>query len=117
MRPGSITRVARPTDNLAAIGEMYAGGLGLTVLAQFTDHDGFDGVVLGHPHQPYHLEFTAHRGHRVGKAPSQDHLLVFYLPDKEEWGGGLSSDVVRRISRRSVVQPVLERLREDVRGS
>ena len=85
MRPGSITRVARPTDNLAAIGEMYAGGLGLTVLAQFTDHDGFDGVVLGHPHQPYHLEFTAHRGHRVGKAPTQDHLLVFYLPDKEEW--------------------------------
>jgi len=30
-------RVARPTDNLAAAADMYAKGLGFTVLAQFTD--------------------------------------------------------------------------------
>ena len=34
---------------------------------------------------PYHLEFTHQRGHRVGRAPTQDHLLVLYLPDKAEW--------------------------------
>jgi hypothetical protein len=64
---------------------MYATGLGFTVLAEFHDHDGFDGIILGHPHAPYHLEFTTHRGHRVGTAPTQDHLLVFYLPDQDEW--------------------------------
>jgi hypothetical protein len=75
---------------LAAIAEMYATGLDCTVLAQFEDHNGFDGIILGHPQQPYHLEFTTHRGHHVGKAPTQDHLLVFYLPDRDEWEASCS---------------------------
>ena len=33
----------------------------------------------------YHLEFTRQRGHRAGSAPSTEHLLVFYVPDPEEW--------------------------------
>ena len=41
---------------------MYVAGLGLTALASFADHNGFDGVILGHGAQPYHLEFTARRG-------------------------------------------------------
>jgi hypothetical protein len=85
MKPGLTMRVARPTDNLAAIAEMYAKGLGFDVLAEFEDHRGFDGVILGHPKQPYHIEFTSQRGHEVGKAPTQDHLLVFYIPDNEDW--------------------------------
>jgi len=85
MQPGAVLRVARPTDHLTTIAEMYAKGLDFTVLAEFHDHDGFDGIILGHSHQPYHLEFTTHRGHQVGKAPTQDHLLVFYLPDQAEW--------------------------------
>ena len=48
MKAGSVMRVARPTDNLASMAEMYAKGLGFIVLAQFQDHEGFDGVVLGH---------------------------------------------------------------------
>jgi YycE-like N-terminal domain/YycE-like C-terminal domain len=85
MKPGSTMRVARPTDNLTAIVEMYGAGLGFSVLAEFRDHAGFDGLILGHPGQPYHLEFTSQRGHRVGNAPTQDHLLVFYLPDQRAW--------------------------------
>ena len=85
MKLDSTMRVARPTDNLAAIAEMYAKGLGFTVLAQFENHRGFDGVVLGHPNQPYHIEFTSQRGHEVGKAPTRDHLLVFYIPGKDDW--------------------------------
>jgi hypothetical protein len=85
MKAGAVLRVARPTDHLAAIADMYATGLGFTVLAAFHDHDGFDGIILGRPHQPYHLEFTTQRGHQVGKAPTQDHLLVFYLPNQDEW--------------------------------
>ena len=78
-------RVARPTDNLAAIKKMYLSGLGLKVLAEFGGHGGFDGVVLGHPNHPYHFEFTSQPGHPVGQAPTQDHLLVFFVPDKSEW--------------------------------
>src|SRR5215510_11584937 len=84
MQPGAVLRVARPTDHLAAITEMYATGLDFTILAQFEDHDGFDGIILGHPQQPYHLEFTTQRGHQVGRAPMQDHLLVFSLPDHDD---------------------------------
>jgi hypothetical protein len=78
-------RVARPTGNLAGIADMYAKGLGFSVLARFAEHEGFDGVILGAPEQPYHLEFTAHRGHVAGRAPTKDHLLVFYIPDREAW--------------------------------
>ena len=85
MKPGSTMRVARPTDNLAAIAEMCARGLGFDVLAEFKDHRGFDGVIVGHSKQHYHIEFTFQRGHEVGKGPSQDHLMVFYVPDKDEW--------------------------------
>ena len=88
MKPGSTMRVVRPTDNLAAIAEMYAKGLGFDVLTEFEDHRGFDGVILGHPKQPYHIEFTSQRGHKVGKAPTRDHLLVVYVPDKNDWQAG-----------------------------
>ncbi|HEY2569740.1 MAG TPA: VOC family protein [Candidatus Udaeobacter sp.] len=85
MKSSTTLRVARPTDNLTAIAEMYAKGLGFTVLARFEDHRGFDGVILGHPEQPYHIEFTSRRGHKVGRAPTWDHLLVFYVSDRAEW--------------------------------
>ena len=73
-------------------------GLDFTVLAQFQDHDGFDGIILGHPQQPYHLEFTTQRGHQVGKAPTQDHVLVFYLPDQDGVGSRLCPDARSRVS-------------------
>lgn len=78
-------RVARPTDQLAEVVKFYRDGLGFTVLYEFTDHDGFDGVMLGHRGAAYHLEFTHKKGHRAGRAPSEDNLLVFYLPDTELW--------------------------------
>jgi hypothetical protein len=82
---GTTLRVARPTDNLAKIAEMYKKGLGYQVLAEFKNHDGFDGVVLGIPNESYHIEFTHHHGASVGKAPTDDNLLVFYIEDKTEW--------------------------------
>ena len=80
-----ILRVVRPTDNLVALLRFYRDGLGLQLLTSFTAHNGFDGVMLGHPHAPYHLEFTHQRGHAVGRAPTADNLLVFYLPEAAEW--------------------------------
>jgi hypothetical protein len=63
-------RVARPTDDLDAIVRSYRDGLGFAVLAEFYDHDGFDGVMLGHAGAAYHLEFTRKAGHRAGTAPT-----------------------------------------------
>jgi len=78
-------RVARPTDQLDEVVAFYRDGLGLDELGGFADHDGFDGVMLGSPGQPYHLELTRQKGHSVGRAPTRDHLLVFYLPDRSDW--------------------------------
>lgn len=78
-------RVARPTDNLTEVMKFYRDGLGFEVLYEFRNHDGFDGVMLGHKGAAYHLEFTHKRGHSVGRAPSEDNLLVFYLPNELEW--------------------------------
>jgi len=78
-------RIARSTDKLVEVLEFYKDGLGFEVLYQFTDHDGFDGVMLGDRDATYHLEFTHKRGHPSGKAPTQENLLVFYLPDREVW--------------------------------
>jgi catechol 2,3-dioxygenase-like lactoylglutathione lyase family enzyme len=75
-------RIARPTDSIEALLPFYVDGLGFQVLSRFNDHQGFSGVVLGHPGQAYHLEFTHHYGHKVGRAPSPDNLLVFYLPQR-----------------------------------
>ena len=83
-------RVARPTDDLDALLPFYVDGLGFEVLFRFGGHDAFDGVMVGHPGHPYHLEFTHHRGHRVGRAPTQDNLLVLYLPDQEVYQAALA---------------------------
>lgn len=85
MRKDAVLRVARPTDRLHEVVRFYHDGLGFEIIAAFDDHDGFDGRMLGHPHAPWHLEFTQHRDHRAGRAPTQDNLLVFYLPDRAEW--------------------------------
>lgn len=78
-------RIARPSDDLDSLLPFYRDGLGLSVLARFKDHDGFDGLMLGRPGAPYHFEFTRAHGHVAGRAPTQDHLAVFYLPDPAAW--------------------------------
>lgn len=76
-------RVARPTDQLDKVVEFYTKGLGLKVIGSFNEHDGYDGVMLGLPGFAYHLEFTQHKDGSPCPAPTEDNLLVFYIPDKE----------------------------------
>lgn len=82
---GAHVRIARSTDRLDEVVRFYRDGLGFEILGQFEDHDGFDGVMLGHEGAGYHLEFTNKRGHQAGDAPTKDNLLVFYLPSEAEW--------------------------------
>jgi catechol 2,3-dioxygenase-like lactoylglutathione lyase family enzyme len=42
-------RIARPTDDIDKLLPFYCDGLGFEVLGRFADHEGFDGVMLGHP--------------------------------------------------------------------
>lgn len=87
-------RVARPTDDLEPLVRFYRDGLGLRELYRFGGHGDFDGVMLGLPGAPYHLEFTKAHGHHVGRAPTADNLLVFYLPEERAW-----NDAVARMKR------------------
>lgn len=83
-------RVARSTDRMDEVTAFYVAGLGFEELAAFEDHAGFDGVVLGSPGAPYHLEFTRQRGRRSHATPDPETLLVFYLPDETEWRAAIA---------------------------
>lgn len=83
-------RVARPTDDIEALIPFYRDGLGFDILYRFEGHDGFDGVMLGRSGAPYHFEFTRWHGHAAGRAPTQDNLLVFYLPEPAEWQAAIN---------------------------
>jgi catechol 2,3-dioxygenase-like lactoylglutathione lyase family enzyme len=100
VRSAPVLRVARPTNDLEALLRFYRDGLGLEVLDRFEDHAGLDGLILGLPGAPYHLEFTHRRGVLVDGAPSGEHLLVLYLPDEQRW-----QDAVERLLR-SGLDPV-----------
>src|ERR1700735_2395698 len=80
-----VLRVARPSDDLERLLRFYMLGLGLTLLDRFTDHEGFDGIMLGQAGAPYHFEFTHAHAHAAGRAPTPDNLLTFYIPDVEQW--------------------------------
>jgi catechol 2,3-dioxygenase-like lactoylglutathione lyase family enzyme len=83
--PSPTLRIARPTTSLPPLIIFYTTALGLTILSSFTNHSGFDGVMLGNPSYSWHLEFTHQHGVTVDRAPSKEHLLVFYVKEKEEW--------------------------------
>ena len=78
-------RIARPVTDLERMAAMYCRGLGLAEVGRFSDHGGFDGVMLGLEGGDYHFEFTRCRTHPVTPAPTPEDLLVFYLPDAGEW--------------------------------
>ena len=86
-----VLRIARPSDDLDALLPFYRDGLGLEILYRFEDHDGFDGVMLGRPGWPYHLEFTHHEGHPAGRAPTRDNLLAIYLPQRLAWQAAVNA--------------------------
>ena len=76
-------RFARPTDQLDEVVRFYRDGLGLDMIGSFEHHAGYSGVMLGLPGSDYHLEFVHHEDGSPGPAPSEDNLIVFYLPTPE----------------------------------
>ena len=78
-------RVARSCRDFEAIKRFYCDGLGFSLLGSFAGHNGFDGLIIGAANAPYHLEFTIEQGKTAPRAPDDEGLLVFYLPDIAEW--------------------------------
>lgn len=76
-------RVARPTDKLSEVVSFYRDALGLPAIAQFENHAGYSGVILGTPTDRFHLEFTQTEAGSPCPAPTRDNLLVFYLPEDD----------------------------------
>lgn len=54
----SHMRIARPVTDLARACAMYSQGLELQRIADFTDHAGFSGIMVGRPELAWHIEFT-----------------------------------------------------------
>jgi len=77
-------RVARHTAHLKPIINFYTQILGLSILGDFKDHDGYDGVFLGLPGSNWHLEFTTSNENPV-HWPDEDDVLVFYFDAEAEY--------------------------------
>lgn len=81
----SHMRIARPVTNLEHSCHLYHQGLGLQRIGGFAEHDGFSGVMMGHPALPWHIEFTRCHTHPLPPSPGKEDLLVFYCVDKTAW--------------------------------
>lgn len=91
IKSNTVLRLARPTSDLGRAVNLYCKGLGLSILGEFKDHQGFDGVIIGLPKNSYHIEFTHHHSESKIEKPSGDDLWVFYIEDQEEWNTVCSS--------------------------
>lgn len=78
-------RIARPVSDLQRSATLYCAGLGLQQIANFNDHQGFSGIMLGDPQLGWHLEFTVCHHHPLSPAATDEDLLVLYLPDNAQW--------------------------------
>jgi catechol 2,3-dioxygenase-like lactoylglutathione lyase family enzyme len=75
-------RSARPANDLRAIERFYVEALGCTRLGAFAGHDGFDGLIVGAADGAWQVEFVREQGVSAPRAPSAEHLLVFYAADR-----------------------------------
>ncbi|MHC5903977.1 VOC family protein [Streptomyces sp. S6] len=87
-------RFARPTAHYDDVLVFYRDALGLPVLAEWRDHDGYDGVVLGLPGAPVNMELLQHRGSGIPEAHPENQL-VLYLRGPE----ALAAAVARLVER------------------
>lgn len=78
-------RIARPTLNFDLVKKFYIDGLGFKILGEFVDHEGFDGLMVGHQDYPYHFEFTKQKNSPIKPTPTSEDLIVFYLSQQSDW--------------------------------
>ncbi len=62
-------RIVRPVTDLQKSQSMYSRGLALQKLAEFADHSGFSGVMLGRENLSWHLALTFCHTHPIIPSP------------------------------------------------
>jgi catechol 2,3-dioxygenase-like lactoylglutathione lyase family enzyme len=88
-------RFARPTAHYDDVRTFYGEVLGLPVLAEWRDHDGYDGIVFGLPGTAVQMEITQHGTPPVVPEPHPENQLVLYLR-----GAGAQAAAVARLTDR-----------------
>jgi GNAT superfamily N-acetyltransferase len=79
--PVTTVRIARRTTAPDRARAFYAGVVGLPVLAEFDDHDGYSGVVLGLPDGSVELELVDHVGTPAAPVDAEDALVLHVAED------------------------------------
>src|ERR1700676_2199681 len=79
-------RIARPTACFDEVVGFYRDALGWPVLGSFVGHAGYDAVFFGLPGRDCHLSILHRPDAAPGLAPTDDNLLVLYLPYPEHLG-------------------------------
>ena len=82
MSPFVRFRSARPANDLRALERFYVEALGCSRLGAFENHEGFDGLIVGAPDGSWQVEFVREHGVTAPRAPTDEHLLVFYVADR-----------------------------------
>jgi len=86
-------RIARPTLDLERIRSFYEDVVGLPVLWDFVDHDGFDGVIFGVPDERVQLELVRPPSGVTPAPTDEDALVLFHQP------GPAMTELVDRLGR------------------
>jgi catechol 2,3-dioxygenase-like lactoylglutathione lyase family enzyme len=71
-------RVARPTKDFPGAITFWTRVVGLEILTQFEDHDGYNGAILGHSQTPWELEITHHSSGLPLPSPTDEDIIVLY---------------------------------------
>ncbi|MDF1697657.1 MAG: VOC family protein [Saprospiraceae bacterium] len=89
-------RSARHTNDLGLITDFYTSIIGLDILFNFENHNGYSGVFLGKANHSWHLEFTSSKTQAHHVFDSED-LLVFYPLEKSEY-----DTIIERIEKYNI---------------
>ena len=77
-------RITRHTNSLSAVKYFYVKLLGLNILGDFKDHEGYNGIFIGKPEQSWHLEFTTSE-EPAHHHPDPNDLLVIYFDEAKSY--------------------------------
>ena len=94
-------RIARPTKDLPATKSFYVDAVGFGVLAQWQDHEGYDGAVLSMGDATRQLELLQQHG--VTPTPTSEDQIVLYLGSGETVA--IMAERIQAAGHRPVLSP------------
>ena len=78
-------RIMRPTNKYQEVTDFYVKGLGLKILNEFSNHDGYDGRMIGLPNEEYHLEIIYRHTDEPNVCLDKDNGLVFFCENEASY--------------------------------